>query len=76
MSWEKSLQRAIDLAVCHALHPWTDDQCYLNARIAANYAFMLRPDLREPRTWIHPEALQFRGRKGQTWSPGDDLPHS
>jgi hypothetical protein len=71
-SWEQGLQRSIDQAIGLAMEAgdWSDDICYLDARIAANYAFQLQPDLRESKTWIHPEALQFRGTKGGRWVPG------
>jgi hypothetical protein len=69
--WEESIQNIITRSMDFALnHSWSDDICYLDARIAANYAFQLHSEWREPRSWIHPQAMQFRGTKGGRWVPG------
>lgn len=71
--WDEGLVRSIDAAIGHAFRDGKegrDNFCYLSARIAANYAFQLRPDLREPTTWKQPDAMQFRGRIGEQWRPG------
>lgn len=66
---EQRIERALDLALTCGLRG-VDDWCYLEARIAANHAFSLEPQLREPSTWKHPAALQFRGKIGEEWRPG------
>lgn len=77
-TWREGVDHYIGLSVKFALldgERGHDDGCYLNARIAANYGFQLLPEDREPRTWIAPDAMQFRGSRGQnlrcehgTWS--------
>lgn len=69
--WVQSSLNCIDRALDLALSgKWSDDFVYLDARIAANYAFQIAPQLREERTWNHPQAMQFRGKIGETWCPG------
>jgi hypothetical protein len=59
----------IEGAMAMALFCSQDDGGYLDARIAANYAFMIHPEWREPPSWDHPAAMQFRGYKYGHWVP-------
>lgn len=63
------ISRALELAFRDACRG-DDWNCFVCARIAANYAFVLRPDLHEPRSWRAPIAMQWRGVKPQQWYPG------
>jgi hypothetical protein len=70
---DRTVVASIDLSFCSA-NRGDDWGCFTSARIAANYAFMIRPDLREPRSWSAPEAMQWRGRIGGRWFPGYEWP--
>jgi hypothetical protein len=59
----------IEGAMAMALFCSQDDGGYLDARTAANYAFMIHPEWREPPSWNHPAAMQFRGYKYGHWVP-------